>query len=74
MKPENLEDGAIIVVGNKQVQVLDLVVESSTVEVKKSTILSSFPPRKRPKISIDISPEALTMPEPNADHQVNKFL
>lgn len=59
-------------VGSKQVQVLDFVVLSDTTEVKKSTVVSCpMPPRKRTKVMpIDISPEALIMPEPDIDHQV----
>lgn len=73
LKPLDLEDGSIIVVGSKQVQVLDLIMESDTVEVAKSIVVSCpLPPRKRPKISVDAtSLEALIMPEPDTDHQVN---
>lgn len=71
LKSLNLEDGSIIVVGSKQVQVLDLVTEFDTVAIKKSTVTScAGPPRKRPKILVDVSsPEALIMPEPDIDHQ-----
>lgn len=75
IKPSDLEDGSIIVVGSKQVQVLDLIVEIDTTANTKPTIVSCpLPPRKRPKMLIDdISPEALVMPEPDIDHQVNKL-
>ncbi|KAL4091467.1 hypothetical protein QTP88_026155 [Uroleucon formosanum] len=71
LKSLNLEDGSIIVVGNKQVQVLDLVTEFDTVAIEKSTVTScAGPPRKRPKMLVDVSsPEALIMPEPDIDHQ-----
>jgi len=74
LKPSDLNDGSIIVVGSKQVQILDLVTVFDTVEVAKPTVVSCLlPPRKRPKISVDInSTETLIMPEPNIDHQVNK--
>lgn len=60
-------------VGNKQVQVLDLVAESDSTEVKQTNSIScSLPPRKRPKLLINIdSPDILIMPDPNIDHQVN---
>lgn len=75
LKPSDLEDGSIIVVGSKQVQVLDLVIESDVLETATSSIVSCpLPPRKRPKISVDISsPDVLIMPEPNVDHQVNNL-
>lgn len=75
MKPLDLEDGAIIVVGSKQVQVLDLVTEPITTKVEKCTVTPcSIPPRKRPRLCVDISfPEALIMPKPDVDHQVNKL-
>lgn len=61
-------------VGSKQVQVLDLVLEFDTTTPKSTIVSCPLPPRKRPKILIDdISPEALIMPEPDIDHQVNKF-
>lgn len=61
-------------VGSKQVQVLDLVVESDGVREAKSTVTACpLPPRKRPKVLIDISSEALIMPEPDTDHQVIKL-
>lgn len=68
-----MEDGSIIVVGSKQVQVLDLVIESDTMEDTKSIVTTScLPPRKKPKISVNLySPDALVMPEPDIDHQVN---
>lgn len=56
-------------------QILDLVTESDTIEVTKPTDVSyHIPPRKRPKISVDINhQEALIMPEPSIDHQVKKL-
>lgn len=70
-----MEDGSIIVVGNKQVQVLDLVTEFDAAATEKSTAISCpGPPRKRSKILEDVSsPEALIMPKPDIDHQVNKL-
>lgn len=75
LKPSDLEDGSIIVVGSKQVQVLDLMTESDTAEVVKSTVVSRpLPPRKRPKLLVDAtSPEALIMPDPDVNHQVNNL-
>lgn len=74
LKPSDLEDGSIIIVGSKQVQVLDLVTESYSIEVTKSSVVSCSVPRKRAKVSIDISsPEILIMPEPDIDHQVINF-
>jgi hypothetical protein len=72
----DLEDGSIIVVGSKQVQILDLVIESDIAQSEKLSVVSRpLPPRKRPKISVDMSsPEALFMPEPDIDHQVNEFI
>ncbi|XP_025414359.1 DNA repair and recombination protein RAD54B-like isoform X2 [Sipha flava] len=71
LKPLDLEDGSIIVVGSKQVQILDLVIESDIAQSEKLSVVSRpLPPRKRPKISVDMSsPEALFMPEPDIDHQ-----
>ncbi|XP_022183703.1 DNA repair and recombination protein RAD54B-like [Myzus persicae] len=71
LKSLNLEDGSIIVVGSKQVQVLDLITEFDTAAIEKTTVTSCpGPPRKRPKIIVDVSsPEALIMPEPDIDHQ-----
>lgn len=70
----NLEDGSIIVVGSKQVQILDLVKESDTTESAKSTVNAChLLPRKRPKtmLMIDVdSPDVFVLPEPNIDHQV----
>jgi len=70
-----LEDGSIIVVGNKEVQVLDLVNEFDTATIEKPTVIPCPGPlRKRPKILVDDnSPEALIMPKPDIDHQVNKL-
>lgn len=63
----------IFTVGNKQVQVLDLVTESESTEVEQiNNIVCSLQPRKRPKLLINInSPDILIMPDPNIDHQVN---
>lgn len=73
LKTLDLEDGSIIVVGSKQVQVLDLVTESNIAEPAKSTVVSRpLPPRKRPKMLYSTL-DALIMPEPDIDHQVNKF-
>ena len=65
----------LVFVGNKQVQVLDLVTELDTAATEKSTVIScAGPPRKRPKILVDVSsPDALIMPEPDIDHQVYKL-
>lgn len=73
LKNLNLTDGSIFMVGNKQVQVLDLVTESDSTEVEQTnSIPCSLPPRKRPKLLINISsPDILVMPDPNIDHQVN---
>lgn len=60
-------------VGSKQVQVLDLVTEPVTTKVENCTATPCYKPhRKRPRLSINFSsPEALIMPEPDVDHQVN---
>lgn len=62
-------------VGSKQVQVLDLVTEPIATKEEKCTVIScSIPPRKRPRLFVDISsPETFIMPEPDVDHQVNKL-
>lgn len=74
LKPSDLEDGSIIFIGSKQVQVLDLVEGSNTIEPTKSTVNAcTLPPRKRPKtmLMIDVnSPDVFILPEPDFDHQV----
>ncbi|XP_050421468.1 DNA repair and recombination protein RAD54B-like isoform X2 [Adelges cooleyi] len=78
LKLSDLEDGSIISVGSKLVQVLDLVEKSKSNQVKTlvEPVCSSIP-RKKPKLSLDIasSPDALVMPEPDIDHQYvfNKY-
>ncbi|XP_050519946.1 DNA repair and recombination protein RAD54B-like isoform X2 [Daktulosphaira vitifoliae] len=78
LKDSDLEDGSIISVGSKLVQVLDLVEKSnSTPSINTIETKCPVPPRKKSKLNLDIafSPDALIMPEPDIDHQClfNKY-